>query len=352
MHGTVTTLRDARPDAFAIVTATDAAMEDLAIALCRSLGDAARWLVVFDIGMTEAARAWFAGAGVPVRIPPAGALGRAPHDSAYFSAMYLRPQLPRMLPARSILWIDADCWVQDAQAILEFREAAEAAPGGVAACVMIDPDYPGCITSLVADQDWYRDLHRPLLGDDAADFLYGRAVLSSGVFCARADAPFWPAWEAEVRRIYDEIRPTGVHGHMAEQCAFNLVMHRMQGFAVLRSENNWHCHGAPMKRRGSRVVVAASGRAPRIVHLSAFRANAAEYRARRLLFEPDAAAPAVLPPGALDLALRLADAEAEVASLRARIAALQAPGRRGPSGWRGLLRRDRAPVHDRSDGPA
>lgn len=346
MHGPVTSPGDARSDAFAIATATDAAMEELAIGLCRSLGDAARWLVVFDIGMSEAAQAWFAEAGVPVRPPPTGSLGRAPHDASYFAAMYLRPQLPRLLPARSILWIDADCWVQDPQAILEFRDAAAAAPGGVSVCSMIDPDYPGCITNLVSDQDWYRDLHRPLLGHEAADFLYGRAVLSSGVLCARADAPFWPAWEAEVRRIYDEIRPTGVHGHMAEQCAFNLVLHRIGGFALLRSENNWHCHGAPMERRGSRVVVATSGRAPRIVHLSAFRSEEPGYRARRLLFEPDA--PAARPHGSLDLALRLADAEADVASLRARLSDLKEARPRRLSVWRRLLRRDKAPSHDRS----
>jgi len=116
-------------------------------------------------------------------------------------------------------------------------------------------------------------------------------VLSSGVFCARADAPFWTAWDTEVRRIYDELRPQGDLGHMAEQCAFNRVLHQAGGFALLRAEDNFHCHGAAMERRGSRVVVAQSGRAPRIVHLSDFRGMEARYRAQRLLFDP-AAAPA------------------------------------------------------------
>jgi hypothetical protein len=229
--------------------------------------------------------------------------------------------------------------VQDGAAIDDYRRAAGAAPGGIALCAMIDPDYPGCITNLVGDQDWYRDLHRPLLGDAAADFLYGRAVLSTGVFCARAEAPFWAAWEAEVRRIYDGIRPAGLHGHMAEQCAFNLVMHRMQGHALLRSEDNWNCHGAPMERRGSRVVVAASGRAPRIVHLSAFRSNEAAYRAGRLLFEPAAASADRAAPCPATLALRLAEAEAELEILRARLAAPPAAAARRAQGWLGLLRR-------------
>ena len=244
---------------FVIATATDATMEELAIGLCRSLGPAARDLRVIDIGMSATARAWFAGQGVPVIDPPGAARPAQALDRSYFAAMYLRPHLPRILGGRLILWIDADCWVQDAGAIDDFRRAAMAAPAGIAACAMIDPDYDGCITNLVADQDWYRGLHRPLFGEDGAAFLYGRAVLSSGVFCARADAPFWSAWEAQVRRIYDEVRPAGDIGHMAEQCAFNMVLHQAGGFGLLRSENNWHCHGATMERRDAQVVVARSG---------------------------------------------------------------------------------------------
>ncbi|BDG72771.1 hypothetical protein [Roseomonas fluvialis] len=274
---------------FAIATATDAAMEELAIGLCQSLGPAARELTVIDIGMTPAARHWFAGQGVRVIVPPAPAVAPRAHDRAYFAAMYLRPRLPRMLGAGMVLWIDADCWVQDGAAIDEFRRAALAAPAGVAACAMIDPDYDACIANLVGDQDWYRGLYRELFGEQVAAFMYGRAVLSSGVFCARADAPFWAAWDAHVRHVYDVLRPAGDLGHMAEQCAFNRVLHEAGGFALLRSEDNFHCHGATMERRGSRVVVERSGRAPRIVHLSDFRGMEQRYRAQGLLFDPAAA---------------------------------------------------------------
>jgi hypothetical protein len=221
--------------------------------------------------------------------------------------------------------------VQDPGAIEDFRRAAIAAPAGVAACAMLDPDYEACRTRLVADQDWYRGLHAALFGEEAAAFLYGRATISSGVFCARADAPLWPAWEAQVRRLY-QAGPRGELGHMAEQCAFNLVLHQGGGVALLPSMNNWHCHGAPMERRGSRVVVAGSGRAPRIVHLSDFRGMGATYRARRLLFDPDAAPPAGAPgPAAAAVldelaALRRAHAlhRAEAIALRAQLAARQA----------------------------
>jgi hypothetical protein len=311
---------------FVIATATDAAMEELAIGLCRSLGPVARDLRVIDIGMTGAARQWFAGQGVPVVDPPAPA---AAHDRAYFAALALRPRLPRILGARMVLWIDADCWVQDGAVIDEWRRAALAAPAGVACCAMIDPDYDACIANLVGDQDWYRGLYRALFGEQVAAFMHGRAALSSGVFCARAEAPFWTAWDAHVRHIYDVLRPAGVLGHMAEQCAFNRVLHEAGGFALLRSEDNFHCHGAAMERRGSRVVVARSGRAPRIVHLSDFRGMEARYRAQRLLFDPDAApAAAAAPPAEAALrdelaALRGADAlrRSEIEALHGTLAA-------------------------------
>jgi hypothetical protein len=270
---------------FCVVTAADAAMEDLAKDLCTSLAERAADLSIIDIGMTAPARAWFADRGVPVIDYPS--FDEQPDfASSYYKALYIRPFLPRLVKAETIMWIDADCWVQDDAAIDRFRARAEQRPGAFAICSMIDVDYPRCISAYIAYLDSYKPVYTALFSEEVATFLYGRPIFSGGVFCSGRNSIVWPKWAAELQRIYGEIKPSGSLGHIAEQSALNRILHQTGLFEVLTSDHNWHCHCSTLERRDEGVVIVPSGRMPKIVHLCEFLGRGAEYREARLLFEP------------------------------------------------------------------
>ncbi len=269
---------------FAIVTAADAAMERLARDLCVSLGHRARFLQIIDLGMSSAARSWFADRRVPV-LEVAG-IDSIEFAESYYRALYMRPHFPRMVSAETIMWIDADCWVQDGLAIDAFRKRAEARADAFAICPLLDPEYPRCISAYVEYIEGYRGTFAALFGEAVAQFLYGRAVFSCGVFCASRHSPIWGLWAEQLNRIYGELKPTGGLGHIAEQCALNRLLHETGLFEVMPSSFNWHCHCSNMERRGNSVVILPSGRVPEIVHLCDSKRLGDEYRAKRLLYEP------------------------------------------------------------------
>jgi hypothetical protein len=268
---------------FCIVTAADAAMENLAKDLCLSLGNDASSLRVINIGMSDEAVAWFASRGTPVIEYSAPDEGIA-FARSYYRALYIRPFLPRIVETEIIMWIDADCWVQDLSAIQSFRQRAEQRPGAFAICSMVDVDYPRCISAYIAYQDTYRAVYAALFGEEDSAFLYGRAIFSGGVFCASRDSEVWPIWAAELKRIYGEVKPADGLGHIAEQSALNRILHKTGLFEVLTSDHNWHCHCSNLERRGEAVVILPSGRVPKIVHLSESGSRRLQYMDARLFY--------------------------------------------------------------------
>ena len=155
-----------------------------------------------------------------------------------------------------------------------------------------------CSTSITARlienykqyQDGYREQYQTLFGPQLAEQMYCKAVLSSGVFSARRTSSVWAEWRKTVSDVYHSniASHRAELGHMAEQLALNVILHRTLNYRILSAEMNWHCHCADVVRDGELVQTRHSRRVPAIIHLSDLKneQTAEHYRKNRLFYEP------------------------------------------------------------------
>jgi hypothetical protein len=269
----------------AFVTAINDNYIELFFDLYRSMGPFREQLHVIDIGLSKKSSDFLK--GIPVFIESADSILQGKllsFDQSYFKAMYLRPMLPALIPADTIFWIDADCWIQDITALDTYINASKTKDHFII-CSMVDPDYPRCISDYFSYMETYKKVHADLFGDKCALYLFGKAIFSSGVFCAKRTSPVWRLWEKEVKRIYEDVKPSGDLGHIAEQSSLCKVLHETGLYHVLTSDHNFHCHCSDVIRDNGNVIIQPSGRKPKIVHLSEYKNRSREYAQRRLRFE-------------------------------------------------------------------
>ena len=273
----------------AIVTAADEEFSHLLFDLCHSLGAWARNLCVIDIGLSAATRGALAAMNVTVIAPPEDMFAGARLRSNYIKALYLRPSLPELVSTDLIMWIDSDCWVQREEAIPAYLDSAIAFPEKFTLCAILDVEYPRCIDDYLPYQERYREQYAALFGAPEAERLFGKAILSAGVFAARRTCPAWAAWRTTVSQVYrsDAAFERFDLAHMGEQLSLNVVLHRDHAYRLLNAEMNWHCHCSDVAREGGQVRIRPSGRIPAIVHLADLKNPpvVARYRRDRLFYE-------------------------------------------------------------------
>jgi hypothetical protein len=202
--------------------------------------------------------------------------------------MTIRPQLPRLFSQDYIMWIDADCWVQNRAAVGVYFDLARANDENFVISAELDAEYPGCIDSIGSDQEKLRDLHSRLWDDSVAEQLLGKAPLNSGVFATSRTSPVWQEFEGRVKEQYLEnplLREDTRLAHLAEQQSLNRVLHESRRFTVMTADFNWVCHAGPLVRKGFFVETPNLHRRPHIVHLTALRGLEAQYRENFLLYE-------------------------------------------------------------------
>ncbi|MGH6976224.1 MAG: hypothetical protein ACREEA_02840 [Stellaceae bacterium] len=257
----------ARGPSVTIVTAGDAGyfglLRDLLVSLRRGLGDRLPPLSILDIGFTDAQRdslkreygATIAPLGWDLVYPARS------HPSNSFKVLAGRPHLPRHFPGYDVyLWIDADCWVQDAEVLALFIHGA--ARGELAIVPEIDRGY------------WTIHKRPKFWGQNQKAFAwafglregyrYGRnAILNAGVFALRGDAPHWRLWSENYARALKRfhIGPRAYHGNisffLADQTSLNRAVF-VQGApaTLLPAYCNWFCgKGTPMFDRERNLVV-------------------------------------------------------------------------------------------------
>ena len=250
-----------------IVTAGDAGyfglLTDLLASLRRGLGERLYPLSIFDIGFTEAQReslerdyaATVASLGWDLAYPARS------HPPNSFKVLAGRPHLPRHFPGYDIyLWIDADCWVQDAE-VLEFFVRG-AVRGNLAIVAEVDRGY------------WTIHKRPKFWGQNQKAFAwafgwhegyrYGRnAILNAGIFALRGDAPHWQLWSDNYARALRRVRfdPRAYRGNisffLSDQTSLNRTVF-VQGApaTLLPAYCNWFCgKGTPMFDVEKNVVV-------------------------------------------------------------------------------------------------
>ncbi|MBP2302745.1 O-linked N-acetylglucosamine transferase, SPINDLY family protein [Azospirillum picis] len=294
---------------FAIVTAADDAYFPLLQGLVRSIQGfpqgAVAPIVVLDVGLGPAARDWL-GAQAVRRLEPGWDHRPDRLVPDYMKAMLSRPHLPRHVPeAELILWLDADCWVQDWNAVELLLRGAEAT--GFAIVPELDrsytPLYNGAPYALHL-YEWYK----ACFDEATARHLHVYPLLNCGVFAARRDAPHWDLWG---RLLADALRRVILF--VSEQVALNVAL-RTGGlpFSQLPAACNWICFRAtPLCSEDGRLLLDPQlPHAPLgIVHLVGYhRAHKAEPRSLSTpgggtMIRPLAYVAAAPPPSLRDMPL-------------------------------------------------
>ncbi len=197
-------------------------------------------LVVLDVGLGEAERAWLASQSVScvaASLPPLPA--RADGRPSLSVAQRLRPHLPRLVPGyETYLWMDADLWVQLDWLVPLFLAAAAA--GAMAIVPEVHVAYP----SLYGPQQ-FKGMHgtyRRLFDQATADALAPNPTINSGLFALRGSAPHWDLWDRTLQAILEKDS-----FYYAEQMALNHLLYSRPREAPARflpAACNWICHQA------------------------------------------------------------------------------------------------------------
>lgn len=196
---------------YAIVTAGDSRYFQHVLALVMSCR-AAAWpedphIEVMDVGLTS--RQIAALRPLVRRVFPARwEFPRPEGQPDWFRAMLARPFLADHVAAETIVWIDADAWVQRWEAVTGLVAAAadgrlaiveEVAGPGI---VLRVPDGAGGIrTVAVGGGEVARDIATALsdsFGPEAAARVGRLPPFNCGVFALRRESPAWSAWKARM----------------------------------------------------------------------------------------------------------------------------------------------------------
>jgi len=137
------------------------------------------------------------------------------------------------------LWIDADAWVQDWQAVELFIQGARRRRG-LAIVPEIDRgsrmQYGGLPNYWNQVKGWYTMAYGQEIGSQLCSF----PMLNAGVFALHLDAPHWKAWEESLREALQKTCT-----NITDQIALNLVIYRRDTFKqteLLPAWCNWTCH--------------------------------------------------------------------------------------------------------------
>jgi len=188
-------------------------------------------LGVLDLGFTAAEREWIAREADAV-VTPSWDLAVPPECRTLTKlGCAARPFLRRYFPGFELyLWLDADLWVQDWQAIERYLDGA-AEVGAALACES-EPAY--------RFQAWLSawTLKHFLNGWGIVGGLrlFLRSHLNAGAFAMHRDAPHWDAWRDEYQRAIDR---TGLVTPY-DQFALNAVIYNARlPTAILDPACNW-----------------------------------------------------------------------------------------------------------------
>jgi hypothetical protein len=214
-----------------IITGCDSAYFSLARGLVRSLRrfpSLTRHPIGFlDFGLDEAQRRWLGEQGVEIQ--PGGWDMDFPNRAAWEAAkpwfkVYLcRPYLRRHFPDYEVyLWLDADSWVQESEAVEHLIAAA--ARGGMAACAEVDRSYIKFTKGQVLWQHESK-VAAHCLGGELGGRLAMTPNFNAGVFAMRHDAPHWETWRHYFQLGLDRVDPTHELSRMVEQVALNAAIY-------------------------------------------------------------------------------------------------------------------------------
>ena len=229
-----------------IISASDAKFHYLLDELMRSIADGARRdgmeIGVLDLGLEDGQRQGLAERGVILVAPELdyeASMFRTPPEPS-FRAMTARPHLKKYFPGYDLyIFLDADCWVQDWEAVRLYASAAGRT--GLAITPEVDRSYLPLYTKTTVAA-WRRQVFVACFGEEIARDLAEYPMINTGLFASRADSPLWENWSNLLGNVY---RALGEPFFFAEQTTLNaLIRSQSVPAALLPSRCNWMCNVA------------------------------------------------------------------------------------------------------------
>jgi hypothetical protein len=196
-------------------------------------------LGILDCGLTDEQRAWFAAQGATLVVPvwDFDFPGRSGLKDGY-KALTARPFLPRYFPGFDLyFWIDADCWVQQGDAVALFLRAART--GALAVAPEIHRSMRHYHHAWTEFSTINGAAYAAAFDQQTAARLIRYPLINAGVFALRAGAPHWQGW-ADLLNAALQRSP-----EMTDQLALNVLIYD-HGLACekLPSRCNWPVHHA------------------------------------------------------------------------------------------------------------
>lgn len=202
---------------FIITTGADAGYFPLLKELMASIAATAPGPVpigVVDGGLTAEQLAWLAGQGATVvGAPDFPAVARAVRKRPALAVNLGKLWLDRLFPGfATLVWLDADTWVQDWAAVELLRGAA-----GTGALAIVPGS--GRAWERQSEMRWffaglgqlrsfnYKNARNARLPLKLCRYIGERALLNAGVFALRADAPHWAVMRRWQERILRHGKP-------------------------------------------------------------------------------------------------------------------------------------------------
>ena len=196
-------------------------------------------LGVLDCGLADEQRNWCRAQGGEL-VQPVWDFdfpGRANLKDGY-KALTARPFLPRYFPGFDLyFWIDADCWVQQGDAIALFLAAART--GALAVAPEIHRSMRHYHHAWGEFSAVCGAAYEACFDKATAERLIRYPMINAGVFALRPDAPHWAGWAETFGQALQ--RSTD----LTDQLALNVLVYD-RGFAhePLPSRCNWPVHHA------------------------------------------------------------------------------------------------------------
>ena len=186
------------------------------------------------------------------RIDPHSFYGDAYRDSLTPAtlALLIRPELPRWRgDADVLMYVDADAWFADHEAIEDFAWAASQHTLAIVPETGRIAAY-GWFSREVIDVQWY-DTEK-YFGPGSADALANLPLLNAGVIAAEPDNPVWDAWHRAVGEAL--VCNDGLCEFGIDQCALNYVVYaKSLRFNPMPFSHNYCASQAIPVLRGGRL---------------------------------------------------------------------------------------------------
>lgn len=203
-------------------------------------------IALLDTGLEPEQKAWCEAAGVLVK-PAARTFDHPNLDALEAQNPSIRTLtaqmcIPALFPDADVfLWIDADMWIQTAEAIDETIEALLAGdPDAIAIAPEFDRCYPAFFEEPSKMWEIYRIWYAANFGEQFALQMLFRPMFNVGFWAIRRSSSLWESWLQRYRDVLVQTKEINNCTFMAHQLTLNILLSlERKPHIILPALYNW-----------------------------------------------------------------------------------------------------------------